>query len=67
MAPTAGLALIDALLGETLSRYPAAHAARADCLRRLGRHAEARGAYERAARLTGQPAEQRFFASRSLD
>jgi RNA polymerase sigma-70 factor (ECF subfamily) len=65
--PAAGLDLIDALLDGPLSRYPAAHAARADCLRSLGRGSEARAAYERASRLTGQPAEHRFFASRMLE
>ena len=65
--PTAGLALIDALTEGSLARYPAAHAARADFLARLGRSAEARGAYERAALLTRQPAEKRFFAARILE
>ncbi len=65
--PTAGLALIEALTEGSLASYPAAHAARADFLARLGRSAEARGAYERAALLTRQPAEKRFFAARILE
>ena len=65
--PTAGLALIEALTEGSLARYPGAHAARADFLARLGRSAEARGAYERATLLTRQPAEKRFFAARILE
>ena len=51
--PSAGLALIDAILGRgDLSDYHLAHAARADLCRRLGRTAEARVSYERALSLT---------------
>lgn len=63
--PDAGLALVDALLerGE-LDDYRLAHAARADLLRRLGRVADARVAYERALALTRQEAERRFLSRR---
>src|SRR5690606_18336928 len=57
--PEAGLTLIDALLerGE-LARFRYAHAAKADLLRRLGRSAEAREAYETALQFTEQEAEK---------
>ena len=51
--PTAGLALIDALAGEpALASYGLLPSARADLLAKLGRHAEARAEFERAASLT---------------
>jgi RNA polymerase sigma-70 factor (ECF subfamily) len=63
--PSAGLALIDAILGRgDLSDYHLAHAARADLCRRLGRIAEARGSYERALSLTEQEPERRFLERR---
>lgn len=63
--PTAGLAVIDAILARgDLTDYHLAHAARADLYRRLGRIAEARAAYERAIRLTQQEPEQRYLARR---
>jgi RNA polymerase sigma-70 factor (ECF subfamily) len=63
--PSAGLALIDAILGRgDLSDYHLAHAARADFCRRLGRIAEARASYERALSLTGQEPERRFLERR---
>jgi RNA polymerase sigma-70 factor, ECF subfamily len=63
--PWAGLALIDAILdGGDLTNYHLAHAARADCCRRLGRTAEARSSYERALSLTQQEPEQRFLKRR---
>jgi RNA polymerase sigma-70 factor, ECF subfamily len=63
--PSAGLALIEALLerGE-LENYRLAHAARADLCRRLGRHDEARAAYRRALELTHQAPERRFLERR---
>ncbi len=63
--PSAGLALIDAILrrGDLLD-YHLAHAARADFCRRLGRLTEARSAYERALSLTEQGPEQRFLKRR---
>jgi RNA polymerase sigma-70 factor, ECF subfamily len=63
--PSAGLALIDAILGRgDLSHYHLAHAARADLCRRLGRSAEARTSYERALKLTEQEPERRFLERR---
>jgi len=52
--PAAGLALVDALASEpALAAYPLLPSARADLLSKLGRLAEARGEFERAAALTG--------------
>jgi RNA polymerase sigma-70 factor (ECF subfamily) len=63
--PSAGLALIDAILERgQLDTYHLAHAARADLLRRLGRTAEARAAYRRALALTRQEPERRFVQHR---
>jgi RNA polymerase sigma-70 factor, ECF subfamily len=51
--PVAGLALLDALAGEAaLARYHLFASARADLLEQLGRFAEARAEFERAASLT---------------
>ncbi|WP_347977798.1 DUF6596 domain-containing protein [Microbacterium sp. ProA8] len=54
--PATGLALIDTL-APTLKGYHPYHAARALLLRRLGRAAEARDAYDAAIRLAGNTAE----------
>jgi RNA polymerase sigma-70 factor (ECF subfamily) len=63
--PSAGLALIDDILGRgDLSDYHLAHAARADFCRRLGQIAKARAAYERALSLTEQEPERRFLERR---
>ena len=63
--PSAGLALIDAILARgDLANYHLAHAARADLCRRLGRTAEARASYERALSLTQQEPERRFLKRR---
>ncbi|GGO21444.1 RNA polymerase sigma factor [Microbispora bryophytorum] len=63
--PAAGLALVDALR-ETgaLAGYHLLPAARADLLRRLGRTAEAAGAYREAAGLAATDAERRYLARR---
>ena len=63
--PAAGLTLIDAILerGE-LEDYRLTHAARADLCRRLGRNDEARGAYQKALKLTEQEPERRFLERR---
>jgi RNA polymerase sigma-70 factor (ECF subfamily) len=55
----AALALVDEL---DLAGYHPFHAARADLLRRLGRHGEAAAAYERAAALAPTDAEREFLA-----
>jgi RNA polymerase sigma-70 factor (ECF subfamily) len=63
--PSAGLALIDAILARgELADYHLAQAARAEMLRRLGRLAEARTAYGTALGLTLQEPERRFLARR---
>jgi RNA polymerase sigma-70 factor (ECF subfamily) len=60
-----GLALVDALLARgELDEYQVAHAARADLLRRLGRNAEACGAYRRALALATQDPQRRYLARR---
>jgi RNA polymerase sigma-70 factor (ECF subfamily) len=63
--PESGLAALDGLLGAgELDGYQLAHAARADFCRRLGRHAEAREAYQRAIKLTAQTPARRFLEKR---
>jgi RNA polymerase sigma-70 factor (ECF subfamily) len=63
--PSAGLALVDAILARgELSNYHLAHSARADLCRRLGRTAEARVSFERALSLTQQEPERRFLERR---
>jgi RNA polymerase sigma-70 factor (ECF subfamily) len=63
--PTAGLALINALLEQgELANYYLAHSARADLYRRLGRTAEARASYEKALALTQQEPERHFLQER---
>jgi RNA polymerase sigma-70 factor (ECF subfamily) len=63
--PAAGLALIDGIMADgALTTFHLAHAARADLLRRLGRAAAAREAYERALALTEQEPERRFLRRR---
>ena len=56
-----GLAILDRL---ELEDYRYLHSTRADLLRRLGREAEARRAYERALELTGEGPERRFLLRR---
>jgi RNA polymerase sigma-70 factor (ECF subfamily) len=64
--PAAGLALVDAVADE-LSGYHLLPATRADLLRRLGRSAEARKAYEEALALAPTDAERRFLIGRVND
>ena len=60
-----GLVLIDDLFARgELTSYQLAHSARADLLRRLGRHHEARAAYARALALTTQSPQRRFLERR---
>jgi RNA polymerase sigma-70 factor (ECF subfamily) len=61
----AGLAEIEPLAGR-LGRYHLFHAARADLLRRSGRHEEARSADLRALELTDNPAERRLLTERLM-
>ena len=61
--PAAGLAELDELADDPrLAVYPYLAAARADCLRELGRGAEARPLYEEAILLTGNDVERAFLA-----
>jgi RNA polymerase sigma-70 factor (ECF subfamily) len=59
--PDEGLRLVDAI---ALDGYRYFHATRADLLRRLDRHAEARVEYERALALTPPGPERRFLERR---
>jgi RNA polymerase sigma-70 factor (ECF subfamily) len=63
--PAAGLTRIDAISG--LDGYHLLHSARADLLRRLGRAADARAAYERALALAVNPVERAFLERRLRD
>ena len=66
--PAVGLAVMDRLAADgALAGYAYLHAGRADLLRRLGRAAESRDAYTRAAALTTNAAEQAFLARRLAD
>ena len=63
--PEAGLAHSTSCSSEgELDGYQLAHAARADFCRRLGRHGEAREAYQRAIKLTAQGPARRFLEKR---
>jgi RNA polymerase sigma-70 factor (ECF subfamily) len=53
-----------ARLTDTLADYHAFHAARADLLRRVGRSAESKAAYDEAIRLTGNAAERAYLTRR---
>ena len=61
--PHVALAQVDAL-DTPLAGYHAFHATRADLLRRLGRSAEARAAYDRAIELSGNSAETAYLTRR---
>ncbi|MDD5125505.1 RNA polymerase sigma factor [Methylovulum sp.] len=63
--PTAGLALVDAILGRgDLTGYHLSHSVRADLCRRLGKTAEAQAAYRQALSLVRQEPERRFLERR---
>ena len=63
--PDAGLAALDALAEEPqLAAYPYLSASRADFLRRLGRDADARVAYEEALVLIDNDVERQFLLDR---
>ncbi|CUR54228.1 putative RNA polymerase ECF-subfamily sigma factor [metagenome] len=59
--PQVALAIVDGL---PLDGYHAWHATRADLLRRLGRHDDARSAYDAAIALTENPAERSWLSRR---
>ena len=61
----AGLGAIEAVASDgELDRYHLLHAARADLLRRLGRHSAAAKNYRRALELTANESERRFLKRR---
>ena len=61
--PDRGLALMEPLAA-SLDRYHLFHSARADLLRRLGRHEESAEAYRRALALASNEVERRFLERR---
>jgi RNA polymerase sigma-70 factor, ECF subfamily len=61
--PGAGLPLIERLAAE-LEGYQHFHSAKADLLRRLGRHGEAAASYSRALDLATNPVDRRFLERR---
>ncbi|WP_347405313.1 DUF6596 domain-containing protein [Asanoa sp. WMMD1127] len=64
--PLRGLAVVDAVAGEkSLRDYPQLPAVRGDLLARLGRAAEARSCFLRAASLTRNDAERSLFTARA--
>jgi RNA polymerase sigma factor (sigma-70 family) len=64
--PQAGLTLVDALASEpSLARYHLLPSVRADLLYKLGRHAEARTEFERAAALTRNTRERDLLLTRA--
>ncbi len=64
--PQAGLTLVDALASEpSLARYHLLPSVRADLLYKLGRHAEARAEFERAAALTRNTRERDLLLTRA--
>jgi RNA polymerase sigma-70 factor, ECF subfamily len=63
--PERGLQIIDRLAASgELDRYHLLHSARADLLRRLGRHPDAARAYRRALELATNSAERAFLSAR---
>jgi RNA polymerase sigma-70 factor (ECF subfamily) len=63
--PDAGLALVDSLdASGALDGYHLLAATRADFLRRLGRHEQAREAYRRALDLVTSDSERRYLTRR---
>ncbi len=66
--PAAGLELVDALVAEpTLGRYHLLPTVRGDLLAKLGRWAEARGEFERAATLTRNARERDLLLARAAE
>lgn len=66
--PAAGLAVVDAVAGHgALAGYHLLPAVRGDLLLKLGRRAEARAEFERAAGLTRNAREQAFLRARAAE
>ncbi len=64
--PQAGLAIVDGLMGEpALKTYHLLPGVRGDLLQKLGRHEEARAAFEAAAALAGNTREQDLMKRRA--
>jgi RNA polymerase sigma-70 factor, ECF subfamily len=64
--PAAGLAIVDALVGEpALAKYHLLPSVRADLLAKLGRNREAIVEFERAAELTGNEREKKLLLERA--
>ncbi len=64
--PEAGLAIVDTLVAEpSLQRYHLMPSVRGDLLAKLGRHAEARAEFERAASLTRNSRERELLLDRA--
>jgi RNA polymerase sigma-70 factor (ECF subfamily) len=61
--PEVALAIVDRV-AEQLGEYHAFHATRADLLRRIGRSADSRAAYDRAIELAGNTAETAYLTRR---
>ena len=66
--PEAGLAIVDGLAGEpALKTYHLLHSVRGDLMHRLGRHAEARAAFESAAALASNDRERDLMKRRAAE
>jgi predicted RNA polymerase sigma factor len=66
--PQAGLDLVDNLASEpSLKAYHLLPSVRGDLLKKLGRFAEARGEFERAAALTRNEREREMLAARARE
>ena len=64
--PAAALPLVEALLkAPQMQRYHLTHALQGDLLAKLGRSAEARNAFERAAELTANERERTLLTERA--
>jgi predicted RNA polymerase sigma factor len=64
--PAAGLAVVEAVAGEpSLAGYHLLPSVRADLLVKLGRRAEARAEFERAAKLTRNARERDLLTARA--
>ncbi len=64
--PAAGLAFVDAISAEpSMAEYHLLPAVRGDLLAKLGRYAEARVAFERAASLAGNARERTLLLARA--
>ena len=65
--PAAGLAIVDGLgADKSLQHYQWLPSVRGDLLAKLGRHAEARAEFERAAQLAGNARERELLLERAL-